>query len=100
MKFSQRIGKSPVKVDFQIESMNSELRTGLWNVCTTQVFNQISSATINHSGYHSFFLSLWCNFFKEPVDAIDNYVPNTLKEIKTRFFRWKWYEVYDFLEFI
>ncbi len=43
---------------------------------------------------------LWHNYFKYPIDTLSDYWPNTYKEIREYFFNCKWYEVYDFIEFI
>ncbi len=32
MRFSQRIGKRPVKTEFEREGMNDELRHSLWSI--------------------------------------------------------------------
>lgn len=98
MKFSERIGKKTVKVDFQVNSMDDELRNSLWNACMIDLFRNFNPAI--KARYNPFFISLWMNFFKEPIDTIDNYFANTLTEIRVRFFKWDWDQVYDFIEFI
>ena len=42
---------------------------------------------------------LWFAYFKQPADARPGNPLETLQEIREYFFRCKWYEVYDFLEF-
>jgi len=40
-------------------------------------------------------------FFKEPLDTLDNYFPNSYSKIRDYFFnKYEWHEVYDFIEFI
>jgi len=40
------------------------------------------------------------DFFKYPLDKLDDWFPATFQIIKNWFFECQWYEVYDFIEFI
>jgi len=100
MKFSQRIGKEPVKTEFQIESMDNDLRTALWNAFQIFFLDNVKSDWISYSAYKFFFKILWIDFFKFQVDDIDNDFQDTHEMIKKWFFGWEWYKVYDFIEFI
>jgi AbiJ N-terminal domain 4 len=101
MKFSQRIGASPSTKTIQVEDIDSELRNGLWNALKLYFFDPIGE----YNGYYyddvfGFFCQvLWLNFYKLPIDIIPN---NHDREsyIRERFFQFKWFEVYDFLEFV
>ena len=45
--------------------------------------------------------SLWGNFFKEPFDEVRFSKWTALRgKLRAIFFKFEWYEVYDFLEFI
>jgi hypothetical protein len=100
MKFSQRIGKEPVKTEFQIESMDNDLRTALWNAFQMFFFEKIDSDWILSSNFGTFFNTLWINFFKFQLDDIVNNFQDMHVAIKTSFFLFEWYEVYDFIEFV
>ncbi len=100
MKFSQRIGKTPFKIDFQIESMDDDLRNSLWNAIKLFYFDKVQFNNISDSEYDYFFNIVWLHFFKWPLDTLDDYFNTTYKKILELFFIWKWYEVYDFIEFI
>ena len=103
MKFSQKIGITPTKLLLQIESMDDDLRVGLWNVftiyCLDKVYERVNDITENVT-YHNFFRSLWLNFFKLPIDTMITYIYDLRKYLKEKFMAWEWYEVYDFIEFI
>jgi len=43
---------------------------------------------------------LWHNYFKKPFDTLPNLNYDAYDEIRDYFFDAKWYEVYDFIEFI
>jgi len=100
MKFSQRIGKSKIKVGFQIESMDSDLRTALWNAFQIFFLEQIKSRYLSNTDYHNFFRVMWHDFFKYPIDNLDDFWPKTHKRLREWFFEAEWYEVYDFIEYV
>ena len=99
MKFSQRIGKTPVRDALQIESMDSELRNSLWNVLHTMFLFNLDPYTLRGTRQRRFFERLWRDFFKEPVDNIPKYSSETVSALKDWFFDSEWYEVYDLIEF-
>lgn len=102
MKFSQRIGKVPAIKAIQIEGLDLELRNGLWNslkiyfIDSIEKFNQYSRET----EFDMFCKVLWLHFFKLPIDTIPNSHYDSEYYIRERFFKFQWFEVYDFLEFI
>jgi len=46
-----------------------------------------------------FFAGLWINHFKLPVDTMRYHWRTLLSDIRDRYFKCEWYEVYDFIEF-
>ena len=100
MLFSQRIGKKAVKVNIQIEEMDQELRNSLWSAFQIFYLDKVENRYISYSGFNGFFKILWLNYFKLPLDNLDNDYHNTYTRIREWFFAWEWYEVYDFIEFV
>jgi len=47
-----------------------------------------------------FFLSLWHDFLKEPFDTMPRGCEKLYMRVRELFFGFKWFEVYDFLEFV
>ncbi len=93
--FSHREGIKEVKSIIQINSMDDELRIGLWNAYCSEYaeFNPHYNKTIS-----ILFTRLWIDYFKEPIDAFNrNEIYNTIREY---FFNCEWNEVYDFIEFV
>jgi len=43
---------------------------------------------------------LWINYFKKPIDTMDDWWPDTYKYLRECFYNCKWNEIYDFIEFI
>lgn len=102
MKFSQRIGKSPMKKLAQIDSIDNELRTSLWNAIVVNYINR--SIDKRYYGYsidssiYPFFVKCWENNLIEPVDEIPQYFSDTVKYLKKYFFNSKWYKSLELIE--
>ena len=92
--FSQRKGLNPVAEVIQTNSMNSELRNSLWNVLDIKIWSSGRFDT------DSFSKILWFHFFKKPIDSRPDHPILIMEEIRDHFFSFKWFEVYDFLEFV
>jgi hypothetical protein len=87
-KFSDRMGYTQAPKEFQIESMNDELRNSLWNwLYETIAVDRIKSIA-----------TLKKDYFKIPIDS-DFFNEDSLDEIKGRFMSNKWYEPYNIIEF-
>lgn len=118
MKFSERMGFKPVKNIIQVASMDNELRNSLWNNLSRYYWGNIHSNTLfgfssDQSPYDTkefelimLITRIWIDYFKLPIDEIppiwrarhsDKDMHN---KIKSYLFECKWYEVYDFIEFV
>lgn len=103
MKFSDRIGITQVKNTIQLEAMDTDLRNGLYNCLKVGFLNKMDSDSLDYvrlSPRRSFISELWISFYKEPVDNIPQMIKQVKEIIKQRFFKYEWYEVYNFVEFI
>lgn len=100
--FSQRKGLKPVKNIMQVDSMDEDLRNSLWNALSIYYWNEMEDNKFlyNVEDIDFLFKRLWHNFFKKPLDTLDDYWTNTYNLIQKYFFECAWYEVYDFIEFI
>ena len=97
-KFSQRIGKTPIRQIIQIESIDDSLKIQLWNII---ISNFLLSDEIEYWNRYINQLSnlIRATFFKEALDMPPR--ENHHKYFHTWFFNEaKWYEVYDFLEYL
>lgn len=97
--FSQRKGLKPVKSVIQVESIDEELRTGLWNALNLFYWPP-SGTTHLFPDTVALCKLLWIYYFKKPLEGISNYWPHTFEEIRKYFFDCQWHEVYDFVEFV
>lgn len=101
--FSERLGITKAKSNIQKESMDEDLKVGLWNVLDIHVWSQYSSQEYlpHDRDLYTLLCKMWIHFFKYPVDNLDNHWPTTRTIIRGTFLnKFKWYEAYNFLDFI
>jgi len=95
-RFSERIGVVPPVHTLQLNSISNELRNSLWNL-----FLDLYDSR-EKKYWKSVALNIAKYFRKVPADEVPTYGEDTSREwIKKYFFHsLKWYETYDFLEFM
>ncbi|MEW6048379.1 MAG: AbiJ-NTD4 domain-containing protein [Bacillota bacterium] len=93
MRFSRRIGKTPVRTALQVDSMDQALRNSLWNVLYRFLFNREEWEPYED------IMDLWEHFFKQPIDSVPGETPKAIAAIRKWFFECPWYLAYDFVEF-
>lgn len=100
MRFSQRIGKKPVRDALQIESMDADLKNSIWNLLHTAYLDGLGFHYSDSSSHIKKFIeTLWRDFFKAQLDNIPLRGAAVSEQIKKWLFKAEWYEVYDLLEF-
>lgn len=107
--FSQRYGHSPFENAFQRESIDSALRTKLWNILKVAIWDHYDFHNRSYDDVTKridyMVRRLWFNYFNRDLDRLpDFYEPygnkgayDTLKEY---FLNCQWFEIYDLLETI
>lgn len=101
--FSQRIGKTAPKTIIQVESMDDDLKNGLWNSLLRFPLNSPSpylSIEQCNTKTKDLIYNIWTNFFKHRLDELPPALHTWLFHMKEAFFAMEWYEVYDFIEFV
>jgi hypothetical protein len=102
-RFSETYGYKPIKTVMQVDSMDADLRIGLWNGLAVYYWaelNTVKSFPYVAKSLVVLIAHLWIDFFIAPVDTIPQNPSNAYEEIKKRFFSLAWYEVYDFIQFV
>ncbi|MDR3631327.1 MAG: hypothetical protein P4L42_13435 [Desulfocapsaceae bacterium] len=111
MRFSQRHGYTPIKETIQLKSIDEETRNALWNALNLHYWSTIQwdddflqkSLRLSYHGnlhLHLLCRSIWMFFFKKPIDTMPDGWNEICKHLRGFFFKCKWYEVYDLVEFI
>lgn len=91
MLFSKRHGHSTTRFEPQVEAMDDDLRSGLWNV-----FHGVMFGTKRERGAEEVLRIIWTEIYKRPVDD----VPYNSNYYKAIFMKAPWFEVYDIVEFL
>lgn len=110
MRFSQRYGFQPVKTVVQTESIDEDLRNGLWSVLKISYWDTAKMAGSFHPGYYlsaeanrdleCLCKRLWFNFFKKPLDTLPDDWEKVRSLLRDVFFGLVWHQVYDFIEYV
>lgn len=110
MRFSQKIGKTSFRDSMQIESIDEKLENRLWNTILQDFFYAIGADADSYelvkTDIGQIFLLIWQDFFGKRRDEIPGWskkqisVSMNINFIKEWFFESKWFEKYDFLEFL
>ncbi len=97
MRFSQRHGYTPIRDTVQLESMDRDLRTALWNA----TYQRFGNPRVPGPRLVETYTDLWANLFKLPLDDFDpEFLSPLVDRLKQRFLNSPWHEVYDAIEFI
>ncbi len=101
LSFSQRMGLEPVKNIIQVDSMDSDLRNGLWNCLYQAYFSQVSGGRkLPPQSLVALVKSIWNSYYKKRIDDISPVWKNNYSKIRVEYFSSSWNEVYDFIEFV
>jgi len=102
MNFSQRHGHSPATKAIQIESMDQDLRTSLWNVIYAFVFadGELDYKIVATNDYcKEISCGLFHQVFKRPIDTIPVTFHSVVSITREHIEKAKWYEIYDLIEY-
>ena len=100
MKFSERIGKTPVKVELEREGLSADLRNTLWTLTLELVLKYLDDYELT-----TYYRNLWISFYKKPIDNLPMQNSSEVRrsdvkrKVREWFFNAEWYEVFDFIEF-
>ncbi len=99
MLFSQKRGLTSLPI-LQRNEISVELRNTLWNIVDVYL-RGLKDEYIGGNyvpGILIYAKVIYHNYFKEPIDTIPKYEHTIILNIRTRFFDYEWFEVFDFLE--
>jgi len=104
MRFSERYGFKKASDIIQIDGMDENLRTGIWNLLTDRFFPNINIDLNKNPIMAQISNTVITKYLKIPIDKVStrwNYASNDDPRliIRESYYYMKWYEVYDFLEF-
>ncbi|MFE4522007.1 AbiJ-NTD4 domain-containing protein [Cytobacillus firmus] len=104
LSFSQRHGYKSIRDSFQTDNIDATTKNGLWNVLSNCYWDKLhkKDGMFRNKQLEKFIHLIWSDYFKKTTDTINLIWGNNYTLIRNYFFheQRKWYEIYDFLEFI
>ena len=100
MLFSQRMGITPIKKVLQINSMDDDLRTALWNRFYANFLVNTQNSSVYGTPYTTVYVTIWVDLFKKRVNELPDSGSKFAMIMQTWFFNSEWYEVYDLLQMV
>lgn len=101
-RFSQRKGLVPERITLQTDSMDIELRNGLWSLSSKSYFRNWEftyGRNTTNELLIELFEKLYLSYYKKPIDTMGDY-HRVCHKTRLYFFKCQWFEVYDFIEFL
>jgi len=93
------MGKAPIK-SLQVDSMDADLKTGLWNVYLSCFVRKIERyRSYGSSDLDKYLDNLWQEHFKYPLEKRDPDYDQTFEIIQKLYSTYTYLEVYNFIEF-
>lgn len=103
MRFSDRIGVTTPSKLLQIESIDEPLRNALWQFCRENILYASEYRPLDPSWgdrYRSIYVSIYTKFYKKTEDDMPDTDIECVGKIRGWYFKAKWYELYNFIEFL
>jgi hypothetical protein len=107
-RFSERHGYKPIRDQIQKESVEKQTRTQLWNFLKIVLWDEWESYdygwTTHSQHVNQLMRRIWVHHFTASLDNLPGFDPyeadGAYGIMKRHFMDAKWFEVYDFLEFV
>lgn len=101
MKLSQRLGVVPLQKTIQLESLDSDLRNGLWNIFNEVICRKIDLTRFDKglSQFQLLFAKyLWHNIYKKPTDVIPWSQGDLYNFFRAEILSKEWYRALELIE--
>jgi AbiJ N-terminal domain 4 len=98
MSFSDRMGITHPRAVLQIDSIDDDLRNGLWQACIEFHIRRFDRNYSEDTFFKEIMRDLYINFFKKTSDTIPEAHDRNIHFLKAWFFQAEWWEVYNFIE--
>jgi hypothetical protein len=100
MSFSDRIGITKPKSILQVDSIDLDLRNGIWQACIEHYLRKFNNSYHLDSTFKNHMANIYVNFFKRASDEIPYGHEKGIATIREWFFAAEWWQVYNFVEFL
>lgn len=94
------MGITKPKTVLQLEAIDDDLKNGLWQSCIEFPLASNQVYTAGSKAFERAVRGIYVNVFKETSDEIPVTTRKVMDRLKEWFYGARWYEVYNFLEFL
>ena len=98
VRFSQRMGLQPVRSVIQVDSLDQDTRTELWNFSLTAIEASLQGGRFSASS--KLLTTMWTDLWRQPADELPMYASESVSRIKAALLTSDWASAYDLIEFI
>jgi hypothetical protein len=99
--FSERKRIKKPRTTIQLDSMDHELRNGLWDMVTSYYLFKLRGSYVDAvPEIRDLVFLIWHEYFKKPIDTVADWGTKDYAQIREYFFGCPWNEVYDFIQFV
>jgi hypothetical protein len=96
--FAERYGFRPARAEVQLDGIDDDTRTALWNEFHTFFLPNDDIVLVPSSHYGSWVRTIWLDFFKVRVDRLPTFSSEAIARFSRLVFEGAWYDVYSLLE--
>lgn len=102
--FSTRNKFKKMNVDIQLEYIDDKLKVRLWNDIYLNYFKNCEFRNITNfdigPNFNEIFNLIWSDFLIQKSNQLPYTTNDFVKVIETQYFKFEWYEIFDFIEFL
>jgi AbiJ N-terminal domain 4 len=98
--FSDRIGRTKPKTILQINSIDDDLRNGLWQACIEHCLRPHDRYYRHDTHFQYLMKQIYVDFFKQTSDTIPHGHELGIDKVRNWFFKAEWWSAYNFIEFL
>lgn len=104
MNFSQRMGIMELRIPVQVNSLDKDLRAGLWNALYSHFLGKLSTSNRTTKKARQLVVTIWTDFFRDTLDTLPSqtwgYGGFLQRHAKEYIFEEAYNRVFDFIEYI
>lgn len=98
MSFAERYGYRPTRTAVQVDDLDDETRTILWNAVHAMFLQNLPERTTYSTTYADWVSRVWVGHFKQRVDTAPTWHRDVREILSREVLEAPWYDVYSFLE--
>jgi hypothetical protein len=100
LPFGKRFGFESSELKIQIDSMDNDLKTDLYNSYLIYIHEQIEHTEHSENDYRRQHRLIWVHYLRQPLDKFPSYDYMFRDRINSQIVNQPWYKTYELFEFL